>query len=80
MQMIPFWNMINVAIGKTTTEKVKAEEDNLCRNRLNNDIAVLEIHFSTPFVTVMKQDVRKTFTDKISDIGKGKQNCFKITV
>ncbi len=50
-------------------EKIKSEEDRLCVERLGKDIAIVEIHFSTPFVMRMKQDVRKTFTDKISDIG-----------
>ena len=34
-----------------------------------NDIAIVDIYFSTPFVSKMKQDVRTTFTDKISNIG-----------
>ena len=41
----------------------------MCANRLVNDIAVVEIYFSTPFVAKMRQDVRTTFTDKISNIG-----------
>ena len=68
--MVPFWNKINVATGKSTAEQIKLEEDTLCSKRISNDIAIVEIYFSTPFVTRMKQDVRKTFTDKISDIGK----------
>jgi hypothetical protein len=64
-------NLINdVFYHLSLAEKIKSEEDRLCIERLGKDIAIVEIHFSTPFVMRMKQDVRKTFTDKISDIGK----------
>ena len=45
--------------------------DSLCATRLTNDIAVVDVYFSTPFVLKMRQDVRTTFTDKISNIGNG---------
>ena len=43
MLLFHFRNMYNVAIGKTTTEKLKAEENNLCINRLDNDIAIVQV-------------------------------------
>ena len=62
-------NAIKVQFFKFTAEKIKKDEERLCVERLGKDIAIVQIHFSTPFVMRMKQDVRKTFTDKISDIG-----------
>ena len=61
--------MVDITTGKKTADSIKEEEDSLCVRRLSSDIAIVEIHFSTPFVTQMKQDVRVSFADKISNIG-----------
>ena len=71
--MTKFWNLLNTAIGKTAGEKVESEERMNCNNRITNDIAIVEIYFSTAFVSKMKKDVRTTFSDKISNIGKNSQ-------
>ena len=64
-----FYESFKIQFFKFTAEKIKKDEERLCVERLGKDIAIVQIHFSTPFVMRMKQDVRKTFTDKISDIG-----------
>ena len=61
--------MVDISTGKKTANSIKDEEASLCERRLSSDIAIVEIHFSTPFVTQMKQDVRVSFADKISNIG-----------
>ncbi len=60
---------MDISTGKKTEDNIREEEKSLCERRLSNDIALVEIHFSTPFVTQMKQDVRVSFADKISNIG-----------
>ncbi len=62
--------MVDIATGIKTADKITEEEKSLCERRISGDIAIVEIHFSTPFVTQMKQDVRVSFADKISNIGK----------
>ena len=47
-------------------------QSTICERRMTSDIAVVEIYLSTAFVTKMKQDVRTTFADKLSNIGKNK--------
>ena len=68
--MTKYWNLLNIVSNKTTMEGVLEADNNLCANRIKNDIAIIEIYFSSPFVTKIKKDVRTTFTDKISNIGK----------
>ena len=64
-----FRNMIKLATDKATSDILKEEIDNLCVNRMTNDVAIVQIQFSTPFVTQMKLDVRLSLADKVSNIG-----------
>ena len=64
-----FRNMIKLATDKATSDILKEEIDNLCLNRMTNDVAIVQIQFSTPFVTQMKLDVRLSLADKVSNIG-----------
>ena len=45
-----------------------------CETRYIKDIAIVQIYFNSPLMTVMKQDVRKSFYDKLCDVGKFKSN------
>jgi hypothetical protein len=67
--MIKFWDILYPALGKTKIENISFEDRMNCSNRIISDIAIVEIYFSTAFVTKMKKDVRTTFADKLSNIG-----------
>lgn len=41
-----------------------------CSGRLKQDIAIVEIYFDSMYATVLKQDVKTTFSDKLCNIGK----------
>ena len=41
-----------------------------CPERLLNDIAIVDIYYSTQFATKLHRDVTATFTDKVASIGK----------
>ena len=50
--------------------KEEFDELEFCQKKLKQDIAIAEIYFGSQFTTKLKQDVRETFTSKISNIGK----------
>ena len=40
-----------------------------CKDRLTNDIVVLDIYFSKPFAKKLKRSIAATFSDKLASIG-----------
>jgi len=69
IHMTPFWDMKNLLTGKKSQSQLDQEKDSVCSDRMSQDIAIIDIMFSNQFVTKMKQNVRVSFTDKISNIG-----------
>jgi len=63
-----FWDTQNDVFSGGINVPVNISRSN-CQQRITQDIALVEITFSNQFVTKMQQNVRVTFTDKISNIG-----------
>ncbi len=41
-----------------------------CEKRLAQDIAIVEIYYSTQYITKLSKSLTATFTDKLASIGK----------
>ncbi len=67
--MTKFWNFYNSTIG-FDNRRFLDEESLTCSTRVRTDFAIVDVVFNSAFVTKLRQDVKTTFADKISNIGK----------